>query len=128
MKAFQWVVVPILLILVLLELLALVRGRERRRFVALRLLVWAGAAVAVGLPDTTSSIARMLGIGRGTDLVVYLFLLAFIATSFFFYSRYTLLQRQITELVRREAIREAEQTQPPALKSGDGNGAGPELS
>jgi len=120
MKLFQWVVLPILLLLVVLELVALVRGRERRRFVAMRLLVWTVAAVAVGLPDTTSSVARMLGIGRGTDLVVYLFLLAFIATSFFFYSRYTLLQRQITELVRREAIREAEQGRQSASNPGGG--------
>lgn len=120
MKLFQWVVLPILLLLVVLELVALVRGRERRRFVAMRLLVWTVAAVAVGLPDTTSSVARVLGIGRGTDLVVYLFLLAFIATSFFFYSRYTLLQRQITELVRREAIREAEQGRPSASNPGGG--------
>jgi small membrane protein len=69
--------------------------------------------VAIADPMITVRIARAIGIERGTDLVVYTFALAFLGTSFFFYSRLVRMQRQITELVRHIAIREAEHRPPP---------------
>jgi len=53
-------------------------------------------------------LADVLGIGRGTDLVFYLFVLAFLGAAFFFYSRLVRMQRQITQLIRDNAIREAQ--------------------
>jgi hypothetical protein len=40
-------------------------------------------------------------------LVLYLFALAFVVVSFYFYSRYVRLQRQITDLIRYTAIQNA---------------------
>jgi hypothetical protein len=52
-------------------------------------------------------LATAIGIGRGADVVLYLFVLAFLATAFYFYSRTVQLQRQVTQLVRHIAIQEA---------------------
>jgi hypothetical protein len=60
----------------------------------------------------TVRIAKAIGIERGTDLVFYMFALAFLGTSFYFYSRLIKMQRQITELIRHIAIKEAEQRPP----------------
>jgi hypothetical protein len=72
-----------------------------------RCLVWLAAAVGIAFPQLLTQIALALSIGRGADLVLYLSVLAFLATSFYFYSRCVSLQRQMTQLVRHLAVREA---------------------
>lgn len=114
MNLFQWLTVPPLAALALFDLSrALVRRPRFRPDLLVRAAVWAAGAVAIYDPLITVRIAKSIGIERGTDLVVYLFALAFLGTSFFFYSRLVRMQRQITELVRHIAIREAEHRPPP---------------
>jgi len=52
-------------------------------------------------------IATAVGIQRGTDLLLYVFVLGFLALTFYVYSRYVKLQRELTEVVRHVAVREA---------------------
>ena len=63
---------------------------------------------AVMRPDDLTTIARALGVGRGTDLVLYALVVAFMAGMFSFYQRFRLVDRRYTELARTVAIREAE--------------------
>lgn len=63
---------------------------------------------AVMRPDDLTAIARVLGVGRGTDLVLYALVVAFMAGMFSFYQRFRLVDRRYTELARIVAIREAE--------------------
>ena len=55
------------------------------------------------------SLALWLGIGKGVNLVTYTFALAFLASAFYFYAKCVHLQRQITELTRQMALRDAQQ-------------------
>jgi hypothetical protein len=73
----------------------------------LRCAAWVAAAVAITVPNIVQRVAEVLGIGRGADVVLYLFVLAFLWSSFFFYSRCLRLEREITELTRHIAIRDA---------------------
>jgi hypothetical protein len=107
MNLFQWLTLPVLSIVLLAELLGFLRHRSRWGTRLLRVLLWAAAIVAILHPDITQAVAHAIGIGRGADLVLYLFVLAFLATSFIFYSRYIRLQRQLTEVVRHLAIQNA---------------------
>lgn len=82
---------------------------------------------AVMRPDDLTTIARMLGVGRGTDLVLYALVVAFMAGMFSFYQRFRVVDRRYTELARTVAIREAELVNrergvgdPPAISSGEG--------
>lgn len=82
---------------------------------------------AVMRPDDLTAIARALGVGRGTDLVLYALVVAFMAGMFSFYQRFRLVDRRYTELARTVAIREAELvnrergvTTPPVLSTGEG--------
>jgi small membrane protein len=110
---FQWLTVPPLAALALFDLSRAVARRPRFRIdLLIRAVVWAAGAVAIYDPLLTVRIANVIGIETGTNLVVYLFALAFLGTSFFFYSRLIRMQRQITELIRHIAIREAEQRPP----------------
>lgn len=106
MNVFQLIVVPALFG-VAAYLLYLWRTQRRRRF------GWAGlvfilAAVTVIRPALTSEAARLLGIGRGTDLITYLTALGLLGL----FLNVLWVQRnarlQITELTRQLALRELE--------------------
>jgi hypothetical protein len=103
MNLFQWMVLPVLAVILAVDCCRLFRGTERRARL-LRLAICALALLAILRPDWTSSTAIAIGIGRGADLVLYVFILLFLVVAFYFYARCVWLQRQITELVRRDAI------------------------
>jgi hypothetical protein len=63
---------------------------------------------AVMRPNDLSVIAHFLGVGRGTDLVLYTLVVAFMAGMFSMYQRFRVVDRRYTELARTIAIREAE--------------------
>jgi hypothetical protein len=63
---------------------------------------------AVMRPEDLTVIARLLGVGRGTDLVLYALVVAFMAGMFSMYQRFRVVDRRYTELARTVAIREAE--------------------
>ncbi len=110
MNLFQWFTLPMLGLLLLLDGYGLLMGRPTfRRDRLVRWFVWGAAFAAICNPNMTSSVAQAIGIQRGTDLVLYLFVLAFMGTSFYFYSQNIRLQRQLTDVVRHLAIREAHQ-------------------
>lgn len=113
MNVFQWLTVPPLALLAAIDLARALFQRPRfRGDRVLRAIIWTAGAVAIYDPMVTVRVAHAIGIERGTDLIVYVFALAFLGTTFFFYARTLRLQRQITELVRHLAIREAEQGPP----------------
>lgn len=86
-------------------------------------------AVFVIEPDWSTGVARLLGIGRGADLVLYLLVLA---TSWGFLSMYMRLRavrRDMTVLVRRIALDDADRDQRPETPDVSIRGAGiPEIS
>jgi hypothetical protein len=103
---FQFVVGPVLAVVCAISVVRMVRGRNRRP-AALAAFVWLCALLAVLRPDLTMLIARFMGIGRGTDLVLYLFVIAFLGAAFYFYNRMMLLEASLTRLTRHIALREA---------------------
>lgn len=115
MTLFQWLTLPVLGLLLLRDGYALLaRHPSFRRDRLLRWLVWAAAFAAIANPELTSDVARAIGIQRGADLVLYLFVLAFLGTAFYFYSQNVRLHRQLTDVVRHIAIQEARKETPPA--------------
>jgi hypothetical protein len=107
MSVFQLIALAVLAALLVWELVGFRRSPTRWGVGLVRTAVWLAAAVAVARPDWVQDVATRVGIGRGADVVLYLFVFLFLGTSFYFYSRYVRLQRQVTELVRYLAIRDA---------------------
>ena len=64
--------------------------------------------VAVLVPDLTQTAADLVGVGRGTDLTLYLFVMGFALFAVLTYSKMSRLNRALTEVVRRLAIVESE--------------------
>lgn len=93
------------------------RAQALRR---LALLVFACLAVAsVIFPELWTTVANALGVGRGTDLVLYALVVAFfsfVATTF---RRFRDLENRYTDLARRQALERAPQPRHPDRTGSD---------
>ncbi len=85
------------------------RGNMRTVDLVLWLLFWAAVVVVVWLPDTTNLLARWLGVGRGVDTAMYLSILAIFYLLFRSFAKVEDLDRQLTRIVRANALREMEE-------------------
>ena len=63
-----------------------------------------GAAVSVFFPQLLTAVAHLVGIGRGTDLLLYILVVAFLGFAATTYRRSRQLENQITELARQIAL------------------------
>jgi hypothetical protein len=104
--------IQIILLAVVAALLALfirnwqtvrVRAMKRLAFLAFVVIV----VFAVVRPDWVSSVAHRLGVGRGTDLVLYVLAIAFVFVSVNTYFRLKTQEARFTELARAIAVRDA---------------------
>lgn len=68
------------------------------------------AAVSILFPDVWSRLARLVGVGRGTDLVLYALVVAFLSYMVTTYLRFRDLETNYTRLARRIALSEARRT------------------
>lgn len=104
---------PIQIVLIFFFIFAIgkVVGRVRAKEVSPRaaifwLVFWLAAGVIVVVPDTTSTIAKWLGVGRGADVVVYVALAILFFVLFRLVVRQQRLERDLTRLVRELAFKD----------------------
>jgi hypothetical protein len=71
------------------------------------LLIGVGAA-AIIFPNITQVVADLVGVGRGTDLVLYMSVVVVMFVLLHYYTKFVELQRQLTEVTRELAILRAE--------------------
>jgi hypothetical protein len=84
------------------------RGGLRVLHLGLWLLFWAGVIVVALRPETTNLFANWLGVGRGVDTAMYLALLMIFYLLFRSFGKIEDLDRQLTRVVRANAIRDME--------------------
>ena len=88
-----------------------IRSQPSARHLALRRLTVFAALIAgivvVLSPGWLTAVANFLGIGRGTDLLVYISIMAFILYVVSDYKKSVLLTRTTTELARAITLSEA---------------------
>jgi small membrane protein len=103
---------PIQLILIIgflfTGLFYFVRLRNRIADVLLLFLLVGVAVLFILFPEWTNVLAQKLGVGRGTDLVLYLCIVLFYFVILKLYARMRKLEQQITDLIRKQAIDEVE--------------------
>ncbi len=100
MNLFQLIAAPVATILCVRSALGFVRGKHPRGSSLAAGVIWFLSALFILRPDLTMRVARVLGIGRGADLVLYLFAILFITSFFYFYARFRFIESQLTEIVR----------------------------
>ena len=113
MNMFQYVTLTGLGLALVFEVYLFWRGHSSRRAWLTRSFILLVTAVAIARHTLLQELAGFLGIGRGTDVVLYGSVLAFMALSFYFYSRYVRLDRKLTEIIRHLSIQEARRGEPP---------------
>jgi len=110
MNIFQLLFVPLCAIGALWSVLAWRRGRTNALGGLFWASVWTAGALVIAVPDITSPLAHLFGITRGSDVIIYLAILAGLAACRYFYNRYRRLENVITDLVRAEALKMARQS------------------
>lgn len=104
MKLIQLILIPILVILV-----AVYFGRLRSGSVDRILVVLFGVlgSVMVAIPEWTNTVAHLVGVGRGTDLVIYFSLVGCAFLFLILYSKCRVLAANVTILARSQAMENA---------------------
>lgn len=69
------------------------------------ILVFGTAIVFVMLPDITSHLAKAVGVGRGTDLILYLSVVLNFMLFLILYGKLRRVEQIQTEIIRKDAIR-----------------------
>lgn len=85
------------------------RGLTRMLHLELWLLFWIAVVVVALRPETTNLLADWLGVGRGVDTAMYLALLLIFYLLFRSFGKIEDLDRQLTRVVRANALREMEE-------------------
>ena len=70
------------------------------------LLLWIAAGVVVATPNSTFYLARIAGVGRGADLVVYVALAGLFFMIFRLMVRIEKINKEVTKLTRKIALSE----------------------
>jgi hypothetical protein len=95
--------------LVIATILGSIVFRAKLVYRSLAILFCLTAIVFVLFPDLTTVIAKSLGVGRGTDLLLYVSLIAGVHAILLLYRKTRDLERKITEQIRAMALRDAQQ-------------------
>lgn len=103
--------IKVILILAVFSLgVALIRNRSSARGQALRVIGMcifiAAAIVAVLFPGVVNAAAEIVGVGRGTDLLLYTFIIVFVGQAINSTRRRRAQEIQITALARSLALSE----------------------
>ncbi len=67
--------------------------------------VWAGIAIVVFIPQETDKFARWLGVGSGFNALTFMTIVALLYAVYRLYARVQTVERDLTRLVRTEALR-----------------------
>lgn len=108
MRLFQLIALPFIAAMLLVSVRNLFKAPARLAASSFWVVLWLATLVAVVYPDTTTRIARAVGIYRGADLLVYSAVLTFIVGFYVVSLRLRQMSREITVLTRELALLEAE--------------------
>ena len=107
------IVIKVVLIAVfgLFAVVVLLPGRGTRKLALKRLallLLFGLAIVAVLFPEVTNAVANAVGVGRGTDLLLYGLVIVFVGNAISTSVRFRHQERELTQIARAVALRDAE--------------------
>lgn len=118
MSAIQIILLVIILIIIWRLYRRLASGELTRREFVEWFLLWLAVAFLVIVPETASYLAQLVGVGRGSDLVVYLAVLLAFYLLFKIFVRLEHTERDLTAIVRELALRGGENKESPQQTAG----------
>lgn len=115
MPPIQYILVIFAVFAVARLLLQFRKGRVNLGGLFVWLIVWGGMITVALLPQTTSTLARVVGVGRGSDAVVYVAIASLLYLVFRLYTKIEETERSLTKIVRHLAIEEALEEKKPKV-------------
>ena len=106
MTIIQFIILAFLLLSFAMVLLVIRRNVIGRLFFMAQFLV---GALFVLFPDLSTKVAHCIGVGRGTDLLLYFLIVLFYMTVLFFISIFRRIEQRQTAIIRQMAIQSAKQ-------------------
>jgi len=102
-------IIQIILLIFIIFVIAKVALRYKDKVISLQeFLLWTVFWFMVGfvviLPETTSLVANIVGVGRGVDLVIYISVLILFYLAFRILVRLDKIEKDITKIVRNVAL------------------------
>jgi hypothetical protein len=94
----------------------------------LLLLTTLAAVVAIAFPELVNELANLVGVGRGTDLILYVLVVVFIGNSISNSIRHRQLEREVTKLARSLALASALPPAEPEHEQSQGGSSKPEAA
>ena len=104
----QFVLIIIFLAALVMTWRRAMQGVISRREALAWSVLWIGAGIVVALPQTTTVVANFFGVGRGVDFILYGAVLALFVLVFKIFVTLEGLDRKLTDIVRKEALRDLE--------------------
>jgi len=105
------IVIQVILLLFILSVVFSVIFKFKRKEISAKefvfwIFLWASVLVAVIYPHTTDKIAKIVGVGRGADLLIYISIFVLFFIIFKIFVKLEKIERNITKIVRKIALDE----------------------
>ncbi|MDD2807033.1 MAG: DUF2304 family protein [Patescibacteria group bacterium] len=106
-------IIKIFIILFIIFVLSRTFIRFRAKDITIQELViwsifWSSVAIATLIPRQTDALARMVGVARGADLLVYISIIVLFFVVFKIVVKLEKISRDITKIVRHQALNDKE--------------------
>jgi len=100
------IILILIIAIIIFRLVAKLKSREVsvKQFIGW-LVIWLVAIVIVIWPELTVLVANSVGVGRGSDLVIYLAIIFLFYTIFRLLMRIEKMEKNLTKLVQNDAIK-----------------------
>lgn len=108
MSIIQWLIIVFALFAITRTILQFKKGAVTRMWLLFWILFWAGAGTVAALPQTADMVARVVGVGRGADVVIYASVIALFYLIFRLYVKIEQVEGDITRLVRKLSLDDLE--------------------
>jgi hypothetical protein len=118
MDSQLWIKILLIAVFVIFAVMLVLPGRGARHLAVRRIalvVVFLAAIAAIAYPDLLNSLANLVGVGRGTDLLLYGMVVVLIGNIISTTRRHRQLEREVTLLARALALSEAERSGTGAL-------------
>lgn len=102
----QWLFTAFIIFAVVRALIVFKRGQLDQRKLFWWIFLWFAIGAVIWQPEITSLLASYLGIGRGVDAALYFSVVALFYALFQLSRKTDRLERSLTELVRRLALKD----------------------
>ncbi|MFA4845271.1 MAG: DUF2304 family protein [Patescibacteria group bacterium] len=106
MTVIQFLIIVFALFAITRTVLQFKRGALSSLWLLFWILFWLVAGVVAALPQTADALARLVGVGRGADVVIYLSLVVIFYLIFRLYVKIEQVESEITRLVRKLSMDE----------------------